>query len=190
MPRDEGPRPHFSLWSSLLMVQKVYISCNFSPSAVSGELWVLTRAVHTTSLVILTPVPSTGTAQTLQTPTLRLRGKGTCPGSRASKGSSSWNPKLSSSYCCSFVRFCVLGAQDHSVTLQVSRELWAKARVFLPHLVTQGSPSPCTPSIWIYNWLKEQPARPTAAPSPCPGRPWVGSQAFLLLGPRGAGGTW
>lgn len=51
----------------------------------SGELWVLTRAVHTTSLVILTPVPSMGTAQTLQTPTLRLRGNGTCPGSRASK---------------------------------------------------------------------------------------------------------
>lgn len=154
------------------------------------ELWVLTRAVHTTSLVILTPVPSMGTAQTLQTPTLRLRGNGTCPGSRASK----WQRQLESKaklFLLLLLRqvLCPQSPRPQGHPPGKPRAV-GKGTGVSAHLVTQGSPSPCTPPVWIYNWLKEQPARPTAAPSPCPAWPWVGSQAFLLLGPGGDGGTW
>lgn len=72
---------------------------------------------------------------------------------------------------------CVLGALDQSATLQISRELWAKARVFLPHFITQGPPSPCTPSVWIYK------RRPTATPVPVARPAFGGEPGFLALGP-------
>lgn len=69
------------------------------------------------------------------------------------KGSSNWNPKLSSSHCSSLVRLCPWSPGRECHPPGKPRAL-GKGTVSLPHFITQGPSSPCTPSVWIYKAAK------------------------------------